>query len=185
MVGKRSTGFQARYRIALGWITLAISMQATSEQIDLLMSLGSATLLRIWQYIPVAFLFVPPDASRIRRSFSKRNQRCRWTHEFHARHWPKCWDILRHYADSSAQPESSIRLSAIRSFRPISQRSRGSGDEPDSYRLERAYRSTTGTRPPVRFGPGPSRGSLLGGRVLAAFDVLGAYVSQLVPSEKE
>jgi MFS transporter, DHA2 family, multidrug resistance protein len=59
MVGKLTTRFQARYLIAFGWITLAISMYASSKQIDLLMSFRSATLLRIWQYIPVAFLFVP------------------------------------------------------------------------------------------------------------------------------
>jgi len=59
MVGKLTTRFQARYIIALGWITLAISMYASSKQIDLLMSFRSATVLRIWQYIPVAFLFVP------------------------------------------------------------------------------------------------------------------------------
>ena len=59
MVGKLTTRFQARYLIAFGWMTLAISMYASSQQIDLLMSFRSATLLRIWQYIPVAFLFVP------------------------------------------------------------------------------------------------------------------------------
>src|SRR6202020_1159332 len=59
MVGKLTTRFQARHLIAFGWITLAISMYASSQQIDLLMSFRSATLLRIWQYIPVAFLFVP------------------------------------------------------------------------------------------------------------------------------
>jgi DHA2 family multidrug resistance protein len=59
LVGKLTTRFQARYLIAFGWITLAISMYALSKQIDLLMSFRSATLLRIWQYIPVAFLFVP------------------------------------------------------------------------------------------------------------------------------
>ena len=59
MVGKLTTRFQARYLIAFGWITLAISMYASSQQIDLLMSFRSATVLRIWQYIPVAFLFVP------------------------------------------------------------------------------------------------------------------------------
>jgi MFS transporter, DHA2 family, multidrug resistance protein len=59
MVGKLTTRFQARYLIAFGWMTLAISMYASSKQIDLLMSFRSATWLRIWQYIPVAFLFVP------------------------------------------------------------------------------------------------------------------------------
>jgi DHA2 family multidrug resistance protein len=59
MVGKLTTHFQARYLIAFGWMTLAISMYASCQQVDLLMSFRSATLLRVWQYIPVAFLFVP------------------------------------------------------------------------------------------------------------------------------
>jgi DHA2 family multidrug resistance protein len=59
MVGKLTTRFQARYLLAFGWITLAASMYISSKQIDLLISFSSATLLRIWQYVPVAFLFVP------------------------------------------------------------------------------------------------------------------------------
>src|SRR5580700_5122688 len=59
LVGKLTTRFQARYLIAFGWITLAVSMYISSKQVDLLMSFRSATLLRVWQYIPVAFLFVP------------------------------------------------------------------------------------------------------------------------------
>src|SRR5580693_5561323 len=59
MVGKLTSRFQARHLIAFGWITLAVSMYVSCKQIDLLMSFSSATLLRVWQYIPVAFLFVP------------------------------------------------------------------------------------------------------------------------------
>ena len=59
MVGKLTTRFQARHIIAFGWIGLAVSMYISSKQVDLLMSFRSATLLRVWQYVPVAFLFVP------------------------------------------------------------------------------------------------------------------------------
>jgi DHA2 family multidrug resistance protein len=59
LVGKLTSRFQARYLIAFGWITLAASMYFSCKQIDLLMSYRAATLLRVWQYIPVAFLFVP------------------------------------------------------------------------------------------------------------------------------
>jgi len=34
-------------------------MYISCKQIDLLMSFRSATVLRVWQYVPVAFLFVP------------------------------------------------------------------------------------------------------------------------------
>src|SRR5580704_5057206 len=59
LVGKLTTRFQARYIIAFGWLGLAIAMYISSKQVDLLMSFRSATFLRVWQYIPVAFLFVP------------------------------------------------------------------------------------------------------------------------------
>jgi DHA2 family multidrug resistance protein len=59
LVGKLTARFQARYIIAFGWLGLAIAMYISSKQIDLLMSFRSATFLRVWQYIPVAFLFVP------------------------------------------------------------------------------------------------------------------------------
>jgi DHA2 family multidrug resistance protein len=59
LVGKLTTQFQARYLLAFGWISLAASMYISCKQIDLLMSFRSATFLRVWQYIPVAFLFVP------------------------------------------------------------------------------------------------------------------------------
>src|ERR1700731_179894 len=59
MVGKLTSRFQARHIIAFGWVGLALSMYISSKQVDLLMSFRSATLLRVWQYIPVAFLFVP------------------------------------------------------------------------------------------------------------------------------
>jgi len=59
LVGKLTTRFQARYLLAFGWITLAASMYISCKQVDLLMSFRSATFLRVWQYVPVAFLFVP------------------------------------------------------------------------------------------------------------------------------
>src|SRR6202795_2232638 len=59
MVGKLTTLVQARYLLAFGWLALAVAMYVSSKQVDLLMSFRSATLLRVWQYIPVAFLFVP------------------------------------------------------------------------------------------------------------------------------
>jgi len=59
IVGQLTTRFQARHIIAFGWISLAVAMYISSKQVDLLMSFRSATFLRVWQYIPVAFLFVP------------------------------------------------------------------------------------------------------------------------------
>jgi DHA2 family multidrug resistance protein len=59
VVGRLTTRFQARHILAFGWITLALAMYLTCKRIDLLISFGDATWLRILQYLPVGFLFVP------------------------------------------------------------------------------------------------------------------------------
>jgi MFS transporter, DHA2 family, multidrug resistance protein len=59
MVGRLSGRFQARYLLAFGWITLAVAMYFSCKHIDLLISFRAATMMRIWQYLPVGFLFVP------------------------------------------------------------------------------------------------------------------------------
>jgi MFS transporter, DHA2 family, multidrug resistance protein len=59
VVGRLAARFQARHLLAFGWITLAMAMYLTSKRIDLLISFRAATWLRIWQYLPIAFLFVP------------------------------------------------------------------------------------------------------------------------------
>lgn len=59
IVGKLTTRYPARYIIAFGWITLSIGMFISIQQTDLLMSFASSSRLRIWQSIPIGFLFVP------------------------------------------------------------------------------------------------------------------------------
>jgi MFS transporter, DHA2 family, multidrug resistance protein len=59
LVGRLIGIFQSRYLIAFGWITLAIGMYISTQRIDLLISFRSATLLRIGQYLPMGFIFVP------------------------------------------------------------------------------------------------------------------------------
>lgn len=58
-VGRLTTRFQARHILTFGWITLALGMYLTCKRIDLFISFGAATWLRILQYLPVGFLFVP------------------------------------------------------------------------------------------------------------------------------
>jgi MFS transporter, DHA2 family, multidrug resistance protein len=59
VVGRLAARFQARYLLAFGWITLAMAMYLTCKRIDLLISFRAAALLRVWQYLPIGFLFVP------------------------------------------------------------------------------------------------------------------------------
>jgi DHA2 family multidrug resistance protein len=58
-VGRLAGRVQARYLLAFGWITLAIAMYVSCKRLDLLISFNAATWMRIWQYVPVGFLFVP------------------------------------------------------------------------------------------------------------------------------
>jgi MFS transporter, DHA2 family, multidrug resistance protein len=59
VVGRLGARFQARHLLAFGWVTLAMAMYLTCKRIDLLISFRAAAWLRVWQYLPVGFLFVP------------------------------------------------------------------------------------------------------------------------------
>jgi MFS transporter, DHA2 family, multidrug resistance protein len=59
VIGRLAGHFQARHLLAFGWITLAIAMYFSCKNIDLLISFRAAAWMRIWQYLPVGFLFVP------------------------------------------------------------------------------------------------------------------------------
>ena len=45
--------------LAFGWITMAVGMYISSKRLDLLISFSAATWMRVWQFLPVAFLMVP------------------------------------------------------------------------------------------------------------------------------
>ena len=59
VVGRLAGHFQARHLLAFGWLALAVAMYFSCKHIDLLISFRSAAWMRIWQYLPVGFLFVP------------------------------------------------------------------------------------------------------------------------------
>ena len=59
LVGRLAARFQARYLLAFGWVALAMGMYFSCRHLDLLISFRGATWMRILQYLPVGFLFVP------------------------------------------------------------------------------------------------------------------------------
>jgi DHA2 family multidrug resistance protein len=59
IIGRLTARFQARHLLAFGWITLAVGMYISCRRLDLLISFRAATWLRVLQYLPVGFLFVP------------------------------------------------------------------------------------------------------------------------------
>jgi MFS transporter, DHA2 family, multidrug resistance protein len=63
VVGRLLARYQARYLLAFGWITLAFGMYVSCKRVDLLISFRAATWMRILQYLPVGFLFVPLTAA--------------------------------------------------------------------------------------------------------------------------
>jgi len=59
LTGVLSTKIQARYLVAFGWLTLAVGMYYSSQKLDLEISFGSASFLRLVQVFGLGFLFVP------------------------------------------------------------------------------------------------------------------------------
>jgi MFS transporter, DHA2 family, multidrug resistance protein len=59
LVGTLVSKIQARFIIAFGWLTLALSMYYSTQHLDLQISFGFASLLRIVQVFGLGFLFVP------------------------------------------------------------------------------------------------------------------------------
>ena len=63
IMGVLVSKIQARYLIAFGWFTLAIGMFYSSLKLDLDISFGSASMLRLVQVFGLGFLFVPINLS--------------------------------------------------------------------------------------------------------------------------
>lgn len=59
LIGVLSGKFQARYLIALGWLSLAAGLYYSAVNLDLDISFGVASLIRVVQVIGLPFLFVP------------------------------------------------------------------------------------------------------------------------------
>ncbi len=59
IVGQLTTKFPAKYILAFGWLCLAVGMYVSTRQLDLLISFGAASRLRIVQAFGLGFLFVP------------------------------------------------------------------------------------------------------------------------------
>ena len=59
LVGFLTGKIQARYLIAFGWLLLAVAMYRSTQRLDLQISFGAASLLRMGQSAGIGFLFVP------------------------------------------------------------------------------------------------------------------------------
>jgi DHA2 family multidrug resistance protein len=59
LVGALSNKVSARYLIAFGWLTLSVAMFYSTRRLDLEISFGAASLLRVAQVFGLGFLFVP------------------------------------------------------------------------------------------------------------------------------
>ena len=63
IVGVLSSRVQARYLVGFGWLTLSIGMFYSTQKLDLDISFGSASILRMVQVFGLGFLFVPINLS--------------------------------------------------------------------------------------------------------------------------
>jgi DHA2 family multidrug resistance protein len=63
IAGFLSSKVQARYLVAFGWLTLSLAMYYSTQQLDLQISFGSASQIRLAQVVGFGFLFVPINLS--------------------------------------------------------------------------------------------------------------------------
>jgi DHA2 family multidrug resistance protein len=74
IVGTLASKIQARYLIAFGWLALSVALLYSSRRLDLEISFGFASFLRVIQVIGLGFLFVPINlASYVGMPFEKSN----------------------------------------------------------------------------------------------------------------
>ncbi len=59
VTGSLVSKWQARYIIAFGWLTLSLAMYYSTQRLDLQISFGFASVLRMVQVFGLGFLFVP------------------------------------------------------------------------------------------------------------------------------
>ena len=59
IVGQLTTKIPAKYIMAFGWVGLAFGMYYSTKRLDLLISFGAASRLRMVQAFGLGFLFVP------------------------------------------------------------------------------------------------------------------------------
>jgi MFS transporter, DHA2 family, multidrug resistance protein len=59
LIGVLSQKFQARYLIAFGWLSLALGFYYSAVHLDLDISFGVASIIRVVQVVGLPFLFVP------------------------------------------------------------------------------------------------------------------------------
>ena len=59
VVGLLTSKVQGRFLMAFGWIFVAFAMYVSIYKMDLLMSFSDATWLRVLQYAPIGFIFIP------------------------------------------------------------------------------------------------------------------------------
>jgi DHA2 family multidrug resistance protein len=59
IVGQLTARIPVRYIIAAGWLALTLAMAYSARQMDLLISFGAATVVRIIQVLGIGLLFVP------------------------------------------------------------------------------------------------------------------------------
>src|SRR6266436_2236205 len=59
IVGRLIAVLQTRYLVAFGWALLAGTMYLSTQQLDLAVSFQSVTWLRVLQFLPIPFIYVP------------------------------------------------------------------------------------------------------------------------------
>lgn len=59
LVGKLTNKYPAKYLVAVGWLGISMAMFVSTRATDLQMSFSACAILRIYQNLPIAFVFIP------------------------------------------------------------------------------------------------------------------------------
>src|SRR5262249_14900669 len=105
VVGQLTTRFQARHLIAFGWLALTCTMYLSTERIDLQISFASATWLRILQYVPLGFIFIPSSAAAYNGIHAEKNNAVAGLVNFMRKYWKQRGNISGH--NSTCAPFSA------------------------------------------------------------------------------
>ena len=187
LVGRLIGTFQSRYLIAFGWIALAVGMYISTQRIDLLMSFRSATLLRIGQYLPMGFVFVPATTAAYIGIRAGQEQRRRRPGELHPEYWKQRGNFDRDHDDRAAIAIPPVEAGQQHKYGqlPVSRRDQWPRATTESRGTKRARGPAPGPGPNLRRSAVPVRRPGLYRHILGAGNRRFHHVFPVVPAAEK
>ena len=185
LVGRLTGRFQARYLLGFGWIALAMGMYLSCKHLDLLISFRVATVMRILQYLPVGFLFVPLTmAAYVGLSAEKTNAAAGLMNFMRNIGQSVGTSAVTTLIARRSQYHQSV-LAVVYAVFPVRRGRRGLDEPSDTGRSQHALGSRTGTGANVQNGHRTGSSPLVRRHLLAARRGFRSDVSIVFPARQE